>query len=312
MGRFREYVMVGVAIAVCGGVLLPEAWAQSAPEVSVIPAAVNVTEQQSFAVTVEVAKVMGAPAPTGTVVLSAGNFRASAALQAGGVAALTVPGGVLATGTDVLTASYSPDVASAVYYGGSSGQGKVVVYPDPAYFSIAAPGLTIARGDTSGNTVSVKVEPYRGFAGLVSLTAAITGSPKQVYDLPTLSFGSTNPVSLTGGTAGTALLTVTTTGKSSVAGGAAEEIPMGPAGGITLAGLALLSWPLRKRKWMQHRTMRALHVMGVLLLSLGLMGCGVQGAAVVGQGTTPGNYIVTVTGVATGASATGQFVVTVR
>ena len=87
---------------------------------------------------------------------------------------------------------------------------------------------------------------------------------------------------------------------------------MGPAGGITLAGLALLSWPLRRRKWMRYRTMRALHVVGVLLLSLGLMGCGVQGAPAGVEGTTPGNYIVTVTGVAPGVSATGQFVVTVR
>lgn len=314
MRRFREYVMVGVTIAVCGAGPAPEAWAQSvpAPAVSVIPAATNVTEQQSFAVTVQVAATAGAPAPTGTVELSAGSFAASAALQSGGVAALTVPGGALATGTDVLKASYTPDAASAAYYAGSSGQATVVVYPEPAYFSIAAPGMTIARGDTSGNTVLVKVKPHRGFTGLVTLTAAITGTPKQVFDLPTLSFGDTNPVSVSGGASGTALLTVTTQGSTSLAGGGDPGIPVGPAGGVALAGLLLLSWPLRKRKWLHYRAVRALHVVGVVLLSLGLMGCGVQGAPVTGQGTTPGNYIVTVTGAAAGTSSTGQFVITVR
>lgn len=314
MRRILGYVILVVTIIVCGTVLLPEAWAQglAAPAVSVIPAAANVTEEQSFAVTVQVAAVVGAPAPTGMVELSAGNFEASTALQAGGDAALTVPGGVLTTGTDVLTARYTPDAASGAYYGDSSGQAVVVVYPEPSYFSIAVPGLTIARGDTSGNTVQVKVEPYRAFSGLVRLTAAITESPKQVHDLPRLSFGATSPVSISGGTAGTAVLTVTTTGSASLAGGVDKGIPVGSAGGVALAGLLLLSWPLRKRKWMRYRTMRALHVLGVVLLSLGLMGCGVEGAPAASQGTTPGNYIVTVTGAAKEVSGTGQFVVTVR
>lgn len=314
MGRILGYVILVVTIAVCGAVLLPAAWAQSVaePAVSVIPAAANVTEQQSFAVTVQVAGVAGAPSPTGTVELSAGNFDASSALQSGGDTALTVPGGMLTTGTDVLTARYTPDASSTAYYGDSSGQAVVVVYPEPSYFSIAVPGLTIARGDTSGNTVQVKVEPYRGFSGLVRLTAAITESPKQVHDLPRLSFGSTNPVSIAEGTAGKAELTVTTTGSASLAGGADKGIPVGPAGGVALAGLLLLNWPLRKRKWMRYRAMRALHVLGVVLLSLGLMGCGVEGAPAASRGTTPGNYIVTVKGAAKGVSATGQFVVTVR
>lgn len=312
MRRFRVYVIVGVMIVLCGGFAAPEVGAQSAPAVSVIPAASNVTVQQSFAVTVQVASAQGAPAPTGTVELSAGSFSVSAALGAGGEAALTVPGGALAAGTDVLTASYTPDAASAAYYGGATGQAAVVVYPEPSYFSIAAPGLTIAGGDTGGNTVEVKVEPYRGFAGVVTLTAAITGTPKVVHDLPRLSFGSTNPVSIGGGVAGTAVLTVMTTGGRSLAGGVDGGLPLGPAGGATLAGILLLSWPLRNRRWMRYRTMRALHVMGVVLLSLGLMGCGVQGGAAAVQGTTPGSYIVTVTGAAKGASATGQFVVTVQ
>lgn len=312
MRRFRGYVIVGVAIAICAAIVARGVRAQSAPAVRVIPAAANVTVQQSFAVTVQVASAQGSPAPTGTVELTAGSFSVSAALGAGGVAALTVPGGVLSAGTEVLTASYRPDAASAAYYGGATGQAAVVVYPEPSYFSIAARGLTIAQGDTSGNTVEVKVEPYRGFTGVVTLTAAITGTPKVVHDLPRLSFGSTNPVSIAGGAAGTAVLTVLTTGGRGLTGGVDGGLPIGPAGGAALAGILLLSWPLRKRRWMRYRTMRALHVMGVVLLSLGLMGCGVQGSAPAGHGTTPGSYIVTVTGAAQGASATGQFVVTVR
>jgi hypothetical protein len=63
---------------------------------------------------------------------------------------------------------------------------------------------------------------------------------------------------------------------------------------------------------MQRRAMRALHTVAVAVLSLWLMGCGAPGQVDAGTGTTPGNYTVTVTGVAAGISSTGQFTVTVR
>lgn len=348
MDRFCRCVIVGVAIVVCGDMLAPCAGAQlgwlpamvspgrsgtshcadtagsfvgsmyglvsgvSSPTVDVIPAATNVTEQQSFVVAVQVASEPGVPGPTGTVALRAGSFRGSVPLEAGGEAAVTVPGGVLTAGTDVLTASYTPDVASAPYYGEGSGEAMVVVYPEPAYFSIAALAITIASGDTTGTTVTVTVTPYRGFSGWVNLTASITGAPRQVYDLPRLSFGATSPVRIADGTAGRARLTISTGGNAGLAAEGEWGIPAAPAGGAMLVALMMLTWPVRRKKWMQRRTMRMLHTGAVALFSLWLMGCGASGPLGTGTGTTPGNYTVTVTGVAGGVSSTGEFKVTVR
>lgn len=336
MRNHRRYVIVVVTIAACCIVTMPVAWAQmvpapaaslmamyawateaASPTVSVIPAATNVTEQQSFGVTVEVADESGAPEPTGTVVLYAGSYHMSGTLGDGGEVTLTVPGGVLAAGEDVLTASYTPDAASAPYYGESSGQTQVVVYPEPSYFSIAAPAMTVARGAVTGNSIPVMVEPYRGFTGQVTLTAAITGAPKLVSDLPTLSFGATNPVEITGSAAGTAVLTVSTVGMVGLMAGSGQGLPLAPAGGVMLAGLLMLTWPTRQKKWMRegwmrHGVTRALYVAAVGMMSLSLMGCGAQKTPVSETGTTPGNYTVTVTGVAAGISSTGRFMITVQ
>lgn len=345
MGKIRRCVIAGVTIAFCADLLLPVGHAQMArpsmkahaerrasfrntedsalvayygwianvpsPAVTVVPAATSVTEQQSFVVTVQVAGETGVPAPTGTVVLYAGNFQTSAALS-GGEASLTVPGGVLTAGTNVLTASYTPDAASSLYYGGASGRADVVVHPAPAYFGIAGSAITLSRGQVTGNTVAVTVHPYRGFTGVVDLTAAITSAPKVVHDLPTLSFGSTNPVRIVGASAGTAILTITTTGSGGSIADGGPGSPFGSSGGVAFAVLVVMTWPVRRRKWMRHRWMRSLHLIAVGVFSLWLMGCGVTAKTGGDGGTTPGNYTVTVTGSATGVSSTGAFTVTVR
>ena len=225
---------------------------------------------------------------------------------------LRLPARALPAGTVGLLASYTPGTASASDYAAASGQAEVVVYPSPSYFLIAAPAMTISRGSTTGNTVQVKVRPYRGFTGRVTLTAAITGSPKIVHDLPRLSVGLTNPVNITGDSAGVAVLTVSTTGNVNVLARGEPGIPVSPGGGAMLAGLLLLTFPLGRKKWRQHRAVRMLYVAAVVVFSLGLMGCGFQGGLGSGQGTTPGKYTVTITGAAEGVSATGQLVVTVH
>ncbi len=289
-------------------------WVSSlpSPAVHVIPAATQVTVEQSFVVTVQVASEPGAPTPTGTVDLYAGSLALSGALDAGGSTALTVPGGVLAVGTDVLTAGYTPDAASESYYSASTGQAEVVVNAEPAYFSIAAPGITIARGAVMGKTVAVTVYPCRGFSGVVDLTAAVTGAPRIVHDLPRLSFGSTNPVSVVGGAAGTATLTVTTRGSSGLIAYGGAGSAAAPGGGGMPVALLLMTWPVRKKRWMRKRWMRALHSIGVGVFSLWLMGCGVTGQPGAGVGTTRGRYTVTVTGVAAGVSSSGALTITVR
>jgi hypothetical protein len=335
MIRIGKYITVPVAILACGAMMQPFGMAQAgtfrirdgrmslaamlawspgspSPTVSVIPAATNVTAQQSFAVTVEVSAEPGAPAPTGTVVLHAGSFQASSALGVGGEAAVTVPGGMLATGTNVLIASYTPDAASAVYYAAGTGQSVVEVYPEPAYFSLAAQGITVARGETVGNQVAVRVQPYRGFTGLVLLTAAVTRAPKVVHDFPLLSFGSTNPVRILDGSAGSAILTITTSGSGGWLAKRDGERFGGSIAGWMLLGLAILTWPTRRTGWMQRRAVQTARLLIVGMFSLLLMGCGIQAQSSLGGGTTPGDYTVTVTGAGAGVSSTAEFTITVH
>jgi hypothetical protein len=82
-----------------------------------------------------------------------------------------------------------------------------------------------------------------------------------------LSFGSTSPVLITGGTPGTATLTVSTTAPTS----GALAYPARPgvhwtfAGGVTLVGVLLLGVPARRRR---------LRTMLGLLVFLGILAAG--------------------------------------
>jgi len=115
--------------------------------------------------------------------------------------------------------------------------------------------------------------------------------------LPTLSFGSTSPVNITGTTAGTATLTVnTTTATSSALGHPLLPGVQGyAAGGATLACLLLFGIPARRRKW------RAMLGMVVLLAILagGMVACGGSTSNnnnPTNPGTTAGSYTVKVIG----------------
>src|ERR1019366_3189018 len=172
---------------------------------------------------------------------------------------------------------------------------------------------SVAPGATTGNTSTITVTPAGGFTGSVSLTAAITSSPAGAQYPPSLSFGSTSPVSITGTTAGTATLTINTMAPSS----ASLLLPKRPggswyvAGSATLACLLLFGIPGRRRRW---RTM-----LGMLLFLVALTGsvlaCGGGGGGSGGggrggggssnPGTTAGTYTVTVTGTSGTITQTG-------
>jgi hypothetical protein len=65
--------------------------------------------------------------PTGSVILSSGSYTSSAATLSSGSATVTIPAGSLATGTDTLSAKYTPDSASSGTYNSASGSGSVTV-----------------------------------------------------------------------------------------------------------------------------------------------------------------------------------------
>jgi hypothetical protein len=176
----------------------------------------------------------------------------------------------------------------------------------PGFTTTATP-VTIQAGETMGNTSTITVTPANGFKGTVNLTAAVTSGPGGAQDPPTFSFGSTNSVDITGPSAGTAMLTITTTAPNNCA--AAYLMGRVPwyTGGLVLASVLLFCVPIQQRQW---RT-----VLGGLMLLMvagAFVACGNSGSSCSAGGTTPGNYIVTVSGTSGSTVAPGTFTLTVK
>jgi hypothetical protein len=177
----------------------------------------------------------------------------------------------------------------------------------PPSIAIRATAVSVARGATTANTSLITVTPAGSFAGNVLLTAAITSSPAGAQYPPTLSFGSTNLVTLSSAAAGNATLTITTAAATSSAQTSpVRPVPWYSAGSMALACVLLFGFPARRRKC---RT-----VLGVLVLLAALNGgwlaCGGGAVSKGGSegtsstGTTAGVYTILVTG------ASGQLTAT--
>jgi hypothetical protein len=275
------------------------------PVVSVAPTPASPTIAQNLAVKVTVA---GTPSPTGTVTLASGTYTSAATALAGGSVTITVPAGALPLGSNTLLASYTADSGSFFLYNNANGTAAVTVTAVPVSFALSGPAVTLSPGATMGNTSTITVTPSGGFTGNVTLTAAITASPDGAQNLPTLSFGATSPVNITGASAATATLTISTTAPSS----AALERPGAPwkaAGAVTLACLLLFGLPARRRGW---RRMLGLLALAVFCFG-GVLSCGGGGGGGSSNpGTTPGAYTVTVTGSTSSVTESTTVTVTVN
>jgi hypothetical protein len=146
---------------------------------SVNPASTNINTLQADQVTVIVIGGVGNLAPTGTVTLSSGTYSAQQTIVSGSVT-ISVTAGALAVGNDTLTATYTPDSASASTYNTVSQSATVSVVP------------AIGTG-TSTVTVSPSVSTINNLSSLtVSVTvAAATGQATPTGSV-TLSSGSYN------------------------------------------------------------------------------------------------------------------------
>jgi uncharacterized repeat protein (TIGR03803 family) len=279
------------------------------PTVTVTPSGSSITTAQALDVTVAVNGGIGNPAPTGTVTLISGSFTSAATILSSGSATINIPAGSLVVGTDTLTASYSGDSNYAMATGTSS----VTVTAATPSFTVDGTPVSVSPGSITGNTSAITVTPSGGFTGSVALTATITSSPAGAQDLPTLSFGSTTPVSITSVSTGMATLTISTTAASS----AAVAYPVRPGTPWHNTGWALgfalvfflLGIPAR------GRNCPARLVFSVILTG-SLLACGCSsssgGAGGTGNpGTTPGTYTVTVTGTSGSTTATGTVTLTV-
>jgi len=165
--------------------------------------------------------------------------------------------------------------------------------------TLTAANLTVIPGATTGNSSTVTVTPIGGFTGNVALSAAISSSPAGAQFLPSLSFGNTSPVDITGASAKAAALTVSTTAATTARlyPSRRREVPWYAGGGAAIACILLFGIP-RRRRWRSLLGTIAF----VVALCGGVLSCGGGNGSIGGSGdggspgTTAGTYVITVTG----------------
>jgi hypothetical protein len=268
------------------------------PAVTVIPATSTLDSSQTLNVTVTVA---GAGAtPTGTVTLTSGSYTSGPQTLAGSgtctaaLCTIIIPANSLNSSlggsSDTLTATYGGD---SNY---TSGSGTASVTVTSSVFSVSAttPAAAIAPGASTTSTVTVSSSLY--YSGTVTLSCALTSYPSGAVYLPSCSFTSGSPVTLSGTTtSGTATATVSTTAPTS-SELVYPRLPgkgrglFGAGGGAVLAFLVFLGIPARRRSW------RSMLGVLVVMAALGsLAGCGGVSGGGGGGGSTPGTTAGTYT-----------------
>jgi hypothetical protein len=159
------------------------------------------------------------------------------------------------------------------------------------------------------------VMPVGGFAGSVALTATITSSPSGAQNPPTVSFGSSSPLSVTTNGAATATLTITTTPAttSAMAHPTRRGDPWLTTRATAFACVLLFAIRGKPRRWPS--------ILGVVALSIALttlaVGCSsgtksTGGSSISNPGTTAGTYNITITGTSGSLTATSTVAVTVQ
>ena len=283
------------------------------PAVQVRPGSPNVTTAQTLTVAVVVNGPNGDPMPTGSIVLSGGNFTStSTSLNGAGQAYVQIAPGALAVGTDVLTATYTPDSQSSQLYLPETGTSSVIVtIPADATFTIAGNPLVVSKGSQTSNSSVITIATTNGFVGTVALSAAITGSPAGAQDLPTMSFMPPS-VNLSGlNTANSTLTFTTTAATAKVVAPTGSWMRWTSAGAPVLACLILWLVPRRRRVWRNVTLLAALAV----FMAGGIVACGGSGSGTGGGGgggTTSGQYTITITGTSGSTVVTSAITLTVQ
>ena len=117
------------------------------PTVTVTPASNSIAAAQSLAVTVTVTGSDGVA--TGSVVLSGGGYTSAATTLVAGSVTLTIAAGSLATGSDMLSATYTPDSSSSSKYNSASGTSTL---PVTVNAPLATPTVTVTPASPSITT----------------------------------------------------------------------------------------------------------------------------------------------------------------
>ncbi len=204
-------------------------------------------------------------------------------------------GYLVGTGYDEVTGLGSLDVRAWIE--GFSASQPATSNPQNPSFNVTGTPVTVISGASSGNTSTITVTPLAGFTGTVILAANITSKPAGAQNLPALSFGRAESVTLSSANPATATLTVSTTPQNEVSAPASRAPLFGlqTEAGSALACILLL-WVPGWRRW------RNLTAAMVLLVTLAMATTGCAASlhnAVAGvetaTGTTAGSYTITVT-----------------
>jgi hypothetical protein len=172
----------GLMLTACGGSggsSTPPPKNPTAPTVTVTPASSMITTAQSLSVKVAVAGSSGAP--TGSVKVTSGSYTSGAATLIAGSATIQIPPGSLATGTDTLAASYTPDSASSSAYTSASGASSLTVTLATPTVTVTPSASTITPAGSLNVTVNVS-----GGSGAPTATGSITLTSGAYSSAPTV------------------------------------------------------------------------------------------------------------------------------
>jgi hypothetical protein len=180
-------------------------------------------------------------------------------------------------------------------------------------FTLSSTAVNIPSPGPNGTSI-ITITPTGGFTGSVALTCTVSRGPMGATDAPTCSI--TAPPAITGGTSVTATLTVSTTAATAAAYGQPVARAQHPSRGLAIGGSVIaitsLLWfgfPIRRQ-----RTITRLGMVLISTLIGAASGCGGGKATALpaNPGTTPGAYVVTVTGTSGSIVATTVVTVTVN
>jgi trimeric autotransporter adhesin len=282
---------------------------------------------------------IGSPGATGTSSISvtpSGGFTGNVALSCaitGPMGAVdpptcTVPAQSTIMGTSAVAATLTVNTQAATTAGsytiavtGASGgitettsiPVTVTAKPVAPNFTLTNTTVTIASPGATG-TSTITVTPSGGFTGSVALSCTVMG-PAGSVDPPVCSV--TQPAAITGTGAVTATLTVSTTAASASSARAGNNATpyitrnraVSVGGGMILSVL-LFGVPVRRRRW--ETLFMLLLIAAASAMAVGCGGGANANKANANPGTTPGNYTVTVTGVAGATMATTPVTVTLN
>lgn len=230
---------------------------------------------------------------------------------------VTISGTAAATST--LTIGSTSATTAGAYVVTVTGSGGITPSPTTTVnVTVTAPvvgtyaltnsgNITVSPGATTGNTSTISVTGSGGFASTVALACSVSG-PSGATDPATCSLSPAS-VTISGASAGTSTLTVSTTA-ATTALNRTKSLFWPSTGGAALALALFFGIPRRRRNWL------AMLGLLVLFVSLGAMGCNSSKANTGGgggsTGTTAGTYTVTVTGTVGTTMETTAVTVTVN